>query len=206
MLSSFLSLSLHTLVFLKYIYPVVWRFLLFAVHPAAPTLFPHVPLSIPLWSWNISGHILNPTGCAGRGRRVSWRAQQPSSPSWCGKYSEDSGSDRAAETPMTADPTLPCCFFLKGSDTKIMSWRSLLKNIFLFFYRHKINSVQSISLCRRPAASTMRTSGAAATAPLWKVKSTWLLQHIESRFEIFLIVHVMIHGRQQDAAQGIESE
>lgn len=73
---------------------------------------PCLPLSIPLLSWNISWHRLNPAGCARRGRRVSWRARRPSSPSWCGKYSEDSGLDRAAGIPMTADPTPPYYFFL----------------------------------------------------------------------------------------------
>lgn len=160
-----LPLSFHTSLFLKYIYPVLdvdWKgdeksprrfsftflsflrpgvFLLHCSKPSHhPLLPPCVPLSKPLSSWNISWHISNPAGCAGRERRVSWRAQRPSSPSWCGKYSEDSGLDRAAETQTTAGPILPCCFFLKGEGCKSM--RESLQVTF-FFCRCRINDVQS---------------------------------------------------------------
>lgn len=132
---------------------------------------PCIPLSIPQWSWNISWHILCPAGCAGRGRRVSWRAQRPSSPSWCGKYSEDSGLDRAAETLMTAGPTLPYCFFLKRRDTKACDEEGRKKSFFknLFLLQAQKNT------CWLP--STTMISRFAVTAQLWKVKSTWLLQH-----------------------------
>lgn len=66
-----------------------------------------------LLSWNKCGRIWSPAGCARHGRRVSWRAQQPNSPSLSGKCSEGSALDRAAEIQMTIYPTLPCCFFLQ---------------------------------------------------------------------------------------------
>lgn len=66
-----------------------------------------------LSSWNKCGRIWRPAGCARHGRRVSWRAQRPNSPSLSGKCSEGSVLDRAAETQMTIYPTLPCCFFLQ---------------------------------------------------------------------------------------------
>lgn len=72
------------------------------------------PQSIPLWFWSKCGRIWSPAGCAGRGRTVSSRARLPSSPSWCGRCWRGSASDTAAETPTTAGPTPPYCFFLKG--------------------------------------------------------------------------------------------
>lgn len=97
-----------------------------------------VPISKPLSSWNISLHILYPAGCAGRERRVSWRARRPNSPSWYGKCSEDSALDRAAETQMIRDPTLPCCFFLKQEGYKSMKVGGVCELCNLFFCRDRI--------------------------------------------------------------------
>lgn len=66
------------------------------------------------WSWSKCGRRWCPAGCAGRGRTASWRARPPSSPSWCGRCSGDSGSDMAAWSLTIESPEPPCCSYLKG--------------------------------------------------------------------------------------------
>lgn len=93
------------------------------IHSAPPPLQRFLP-STPLWSWNRSWRILHRAGCAVHEKKVFWRAPRPSSPSWCDKYSEDSGLDMAAEIQTLKYPTPPYCFSLRKAFCHVTSSRT----------------------------------------------------------------------------------